>query len=159
MIIVEGIDRVGKTTYCKELSKFLNIPILTLPRPGEDGLKCSDKFIMGLYQVEVVVEFAILGFNFIIDRSYPSELVYSKVANRETFPEKYYALDRKLMPFASIIYLAPNYTNIYDRWLTAGLDPVNIPLLVEEYKRVLSVLKVKTWTVDPNVGGISEDSV
>lgn len=86
IIIFEGPDRTGKTEMSIELSKRLNIPRFKNSReqkffktdPGYfvKALKYADPyFVSFLKQTQTSV---------IIDRSFPSEFVYSRVFDRET---------------------------------------------------------------------------
>jgi len=86
IIIFEGPDRCGKSNIAQELSKRLDIPYFKNKReskffkadPGYfvKALKYADPyFISYLQQTKASI---------ILDRSFPSEWVYSQAFNRET---------------------------------------------------------------------------
>lgn len=84
-IIVEGPDRVGKTTVVGHISKMLHAPAFKCP---------SEKQIFkegGLHSL--AFDYTLTHFlkqtnyRFVSDRGYPSEYVYSKVFDRETSVE------------------------------------------------------------------------
>ncbi len=66
-IIVEGADQQGKTTLCQHLCKQLGWPIIHFGKPTEDFDFLKDYFTPD---------------NTICDRSFLSEVVYSKINNR-----------------------------------------------------------------------------
>jgi len=78
-IIIDGVDKVGKTTVCKLLSKKLQIPVIKLEGMQKFFDKCpeevSEVFSNTVHQFESV--------SFILDRGFPSSLVYSKYFNRK----------------------------------------------------------------------------
>lgn len=81
-IIVEGPDRVGKTTIVKHLSQWMYLPAFKAP---------SEKIIFKeggrqslVFDYTLTHFLAQTGHRFISDRSYPSECVYSKVFERDT---------------------------------------------------------------------------
>lgn len=69
MIILEGIDKTGKTTLANYLSKELGFPIIKFsePKKGEDPYYEYCKFL------------ANTDLNCILDRYYLSELVYGRI--------------------------------------------------------------------------------
>lgn len=77
-LILEGSDKVGKTTVCNLLSKKLKLPIIKMKdmpklfhsRPEE----ASEIFN------KTIVQFK--DFSFICDRGYPSSIVYNKYFKR-----------------------------------------------------------------------------
>jgi len=74
IIIVEGIDGSGKTTFCKFLSKKLKVPIII-----------NEKFAVGLgrHEIKVLAQAETLipftkTFDFILDRGILTNIVYGK---------------------------------------------------------------------------------
>ena len=84
IILLEGADKTGKTTLGKELSARLGIPYFKYT--NEHNYWREGKFKEALeydqtYLLELLKQ---TGHSMIIDRSWPSEYVYSKIFNRET---------------------------------------------------------------------------
>ena len=83
IIIFEGHDKAGKSTIAKTLSTQLDYPIFNDPRR---------KQIINHHDTTAAVQAGLLLANFmyctkpniILDRFYPSEIVYSKVLGRKT---------------------------------------------------------------------------
>lgn len=81
-LIVIGPDRVGKTTVCNRLSSLSGLPVFKFPSEKEifkNGGSDSLIFDWGLTQFLKQSEY-----NFISDRGYPCEYVYSQVFGRKT---------------------------------------------------------------------------
>ena len=100
VIIVEGIDRVGKTTLCEKLSKEIGYSIFKKDRTEvpnlfrKDGTnipiriqKNSSAFI-NYGNAAAIVELINRGYidNIIIDRFHWTEAVYSKIDRRDPLP-------------------------------------------------------------------------
>lgn len=74
IIIVEGIDRVGKTTLCNRLSEELNIPIHKYKGIVKyDKMKNKEETDKTLGLIQLLKE---TGSSIIFDRSYMSDYVY-----------------------------------------------------------------------------------
>jgi thymidylate kinase len=119
VIIIEGIDMVGKTSIIRELSKTLNIPAYKEIREE----KWYDHNIDLLYAEEARIQMLEqIGFSIIFDRSYPSEWAYAHAYERKTIPERILELDKRYATLGTkIIYLykSPEYfqqdkTNLID---------------------------------------------
>lgn len=91
IIIIEGIDRVGKTTLANMLSKELDIPIFKKDRIDGNKAKTEDSVLVnygnGLGMVDI---FNWSGFkqDVIIDRFHWTEAVYGQ-ADRGSLDSKY----------------------------------------------------------------------
>ena len=103
IIIVEGIDMVGKTTIINALSKKLHIPSYKEIREE----KWYDHNIDLLYAEEARIQMLEqLGFSVIFDRSYPSEFAYANAYGRRTIPDKIFELDNRYATLGTkVIYL------------------------------------------------------
>lgn len=110
IIIVEGIDRVGKTTLCNKLSKELNIPIYkhsqkVMDYSMMDNLNETDKMLQLLDICEIT------SANIIFDRFHFSDYVYG-ILERGYYAkialENLRILDEKLFEMnAVIVYVHP----------------------------------------------------
>lgn len=108
IIIVEGIDRVGKTTLCEKLSKAFDLEIYNRPSDGFDfsKLKCGDVYreeYKLLQDIEDKREKP-----YIFDRFNMSEYIfgayfrhYDMITNRR----EYYIIDSKLTELKAILIL------------------------------------------------------
>lgn len=92
VIIIEGLDRTGKTTLANELSKRFNIPIYK-----KDREKCGDSFVddelinLGdsIATVKLFNSELFKGRHVILDRFHWSEYVFNMVDRRAHLQEKY----------------------------------------------------------------------
>ncbi len=101
IIIIEGIDRVGKTTLAKKLSEKYNIPIFKQERIGGNEIQLnmgcrnngrmmkSSNILMNYIRACTLVDFwnwSGYNENIIVDRFHWTEAVYSLVDRNSTEP-------------------------------------------------------------------------
>lgn len=79
-IIIDGADKLGKTTVVNMLSRKLNLPIIKMPNSKEYIKKGTIEEMSRLFN-ETIVQFA--EFSFIMDRGFTSSIVYSKLEDRK----------------------------------------------------------------------------
>lgn len=119
IIIVEGIDRVGKTTLCKKLSKKFNIQIFK-------NEKFLGKYIGADTEIELINEIInfvkTLNVNVIFDRLHLSEYVYGKM-ERDYENETVFDLENKMIKsFDDLFLILVVPTNIDKSSLEHGKD-------------------------------------
>ena len=134
IVIVEGNNRVGKSTYCKQLSEYLKIPVLRIRRPANRIEAMRDPFT--LYDI-------IKAFNlqsFILDRFYPSEYVYHDEHSFTDFDE----IEELYKNIATIIYLKAPKEVILKRWAEKNQDVLNYDYdkLIDRFEYVLTNTKL-----------------
>lgn len=103
-IIIEGVDGCGKTTTAELLSKKLKIPIIKMPNMKEYFEKGTTEQYSRLFN-ETVVQFS--DTSFILDRGFPSSLVYSQVYNRPVDISYIDQLEKKLKAKVVILTALP----------------------------------------------------
>ena len=165
IIIVEGIDRVGKTTLCNKLSKELSIPIykhnneqFSYSRMDNDNE--TDKML------QLIDLYSILDGDLIFDRFHISDLVYGTMLrnyNMQSAGINYKLIDDRLSNLcfgqeAILILVKP--TNIeksshehgadlveYDRLMQTAFDTSSIEMkYICDYNSIdLAVEKLKTY--------------
>lgn len=86
VIILDGADRCGKTTISTELSKRLGIPRFKNDRESMFFENDPDYFVHALKYGDPYFASYLRqsGASIILDRSFPSEWVYSRAFNRQT---------------------------------------------------------------------------
>jgi thymidylate kinase len=86
IIILEGPDCCGKTNIAHELSRIFEIPYFKNTNEWEYFEKDDSYFLNALKYSEPFNTsfFKQTGTSVILDRSYPSEFVYSRLFNRDT---------------------------------------------------------------------------
>mgnify|MGYP002869187418 CR=1 FL=1 len=95
VIIIEGIDRVGKSTLAEKLSEQFNIPIFKQTRLGgnnEDGNNSDEYTILNYGRALGLVDFwnsESFNDNIIVDRFHWTEAVYSLCDRNNLEPMKY----------------------------------------------------------------------
>lgn len=120
VIIVEGIDRIGKTTLCKELSEKLNIPIYKEDKAWErtqEGNRRSQMSLLNLCRVT--------NCNVIFDRLFTSEYIYGMIdrkndeaKSRDIFWESL----AECLKIKNVVYIGMNPTNIEKSSSEHGAD-------------------------------------
>lgn len=102
IIILEGIDNVGKTAIGKELSKRISIPYF---KNNQENDKNYDSAVAQKYTAEFTTQiFEQTNLSVIMDRFWISEFAYSKAFNRQTF-NNFEELDKRLSELNSIIII------------------------------------------------------
>lgn len=118
IVILEGIDRVGKTTIAEELRDKLGFKIFKKERTEPKGVtmyssNSSEEIINYGNALGIVDIFNWDGFdnNIVVDRFHWTEAIYSKVDRKQFFPELYmkYVEDKMLEKKEKylIIYVRP----------------------------------------------------
>ena len=117
IIIIEGIDRVGKTTLAQKLSGEFGIPILKQERIGGNEQSTDDSALINYGRAVGLIDFWNWeGFNqnIIVDRFHWTEAVYSLVDRKNTRPMQY-------LPFVEA-YMQKQI----DKYLIIQVMPVDI---------------------------------
>jgi len=135
IIIIDGPEKVGKTTISRELSKRINIPYFKRSISGftEKSLfldKFSFKEATKYDQTYIIDFLKQTNYSIIFDRCYPSEWVYSKVFGRER--------DEKILSLIDQEYsLLNTYILIFLRKIYKYNDDIikieKLPLIHKEY--------------------------
>ena len=79
-ILIDGADKLGKTTVIELLSRKLDLPVIKMPNAAEWIKDGSIEKVSEFYN-ETLIQFK--DFDFIMDRGFPSSIVYSKVFERQ----------------------------------------------------------------------------
>lgn len=155
VLILEGVDLSGKSTLFDALIKeFPGIGLKITDRPINDS-KVERSKIKGYYS-------SVLGFinvnyqskNFILDRFFPSEIVYSKVKRGyEGFKDKELRnLERVIKPRNHLlIYCDPGVDTLVERYKSRGDEYINTTDLVElcnRYEEFLSGTSLRYTRLD-----------
>ena len=81
IIIVEGIDRVGKTTLVNKLSEILDIPVIKQTRIGGNRTSAEDIVSVNYGRAAGLIDFwnhKVFTTDIILDRFFWTEAVYNK---------------------------------------------------------------------------------
>ena len=144
IVVVEGIDRVGKTTLVK---KLVNAGFIDM----KDEFILKHKFFENFsdYSLGKCDSFVAIakklndeGKNVVIDRLHITEMVYGKSLRHETRIEGCFALDMELANMGAILcYIRPTSIRISNE--LAGVDQTERNELFEHYVNMSSMRKVK----------------
>ena len=142
VILFDGPDKVGKTEMVKELSKRLNVPSFKNESEWKAFSDDHDYFVNALrYGDPYFYNFLkSTGTSVILDRSYPSEWVYSKVYGRKTDQEALRHIDSLAASFGVKIIVP--YRTSYD-----GLHDDMHDIDSEQMKKISDVyIEFIEWT-------------
>lgn len=111
VIIVEGIDRIGKTTFCRTLSKKTGIPIFKENNFFNTGYSTGDELRETLIEKmsSIINIIETINCDIILDRFHLSEIVYGTVErNTHMYEWALWELDKKLSDIGAILcYMNP----------------------------------------------------
>lgn len=112
IVIVEGIDRVGKTTFIDKMCNERKMIRLKDRNVCSESYADSDFSSFSLGKLDTSVSFleqlTEQGFDVIVDRLHLTELVYGKTKNRDVCQSKIYELDKILSTQECIlVYVQP----------------------------------------------------
>lgn len=116
LIILEGLSRTGKSTISKFLSEKYGFRNISLKEKMPHYVKNLPDFYHGMHTLfnEIYREFP--NETFILDRSFISELVYSKFFNRPTYQNQSSVISDLLFDNNFVlIYLSNNYSSYIER--------------------------------------------
>lgn len=118
VVIYDGPDMCGKTEQARELSRILEIPYFKNTGEWEAFEKSPEYFANAMkYGDDYFYRFLRdTGVSCVLDRSYPSEWVYSKVYGRKTFDDALSYVDKLASSFGVkiIIPYRETYAGIKD---------------------------------------------
>jgi thymidylate kinase len=139
VILLEGVSCSGKSTIGKELSRRTGIPYIQGPRSFEAGWKLDDPQIN--YTAKKLSEFAVSfakDIDYILDRCWISNIVYSRVYNRTP-----------ITPFFEQLAELSKSSNLIVIYVTANNE--SLALRIQEkavddsvYKSMLKTLQTTT---------------
>jgi len=147
-----GVTKSGKSTLINKLSKKLKIPSYDgrIPKelkPFQRELVMSD--MRCIYDLE-----SRLGFDLILNRSWISEVVYSKVLNRAEMPDHYVKkYDLLWSKFSIVIYCYADFKLIEKRLFEKNdLRDIKLikylPQLHAEYLKFFETSKIEVVKID-----------
>lgn len=160
IIVVEGIDRVGKTTLCNKLSKELNIPIYkhdikVCDYDKMDNINETDKMLQLLDMVDL------LDGDIIFDRLHFSESAYGIVERHYDVTAAYdnfKLIDDRLSKLnALLVFVHP--TDVYRSSKEHGLDLTQHLSYMEDCltKSNLTIIGCTYLTIDDAVKEICNE--
>ena len=145
IIIFDGVDRCGKTEIALALSNELRIPYFKnhLEKKYWDS---TNGFANALkYDQPYFLQFLEqTGYSVIIDRSYPSEYVYSQIYNRQTDFSLITEIDRRFAKLDTFIVVPyrDDYSNV--RKTDELISEDKFDLIHEKYKEFCQFTRCKT---------------
>jgi len=150
VLIFEGADGCGKTNISQSLSQLIGVPYFKNkdewrffendPTYFVNALTYGDPYFLSYLEQT--------GASVILDRSYPSEWVYSRVFNRETnhsalemIDKRYAALGTKL-----IIPYRTDYSKVIDQF--GAVTPEKLREIDQEYRKFAEWTKCDKFFVN-----------
>lgn len=112
IIVLEGIDGVGKSTLAAALSQRTGIPVYTCPRTPMEGQSVAESQAEDRAAIGMALT---LGADVIMDRSFPSEWVYGRVHEREFDDVLTLELDQSVARAGGIGVLL-GFSDLADAW-------------------------------------------
>lgn len=108
IVIVEGIDRVGKTTFCEKAASLLNAPVFKQTTFHDDGSHPGPTAMVE--QVHALTKLLLcINSNIVVDRFHLTEAVYGKIDRGYDCLQEMKAIDSMLSRRKDIVlaYVEP----------------------------------------------------
>lgn len=135
-LLLDGSDRLGKTTVVNLLSRMTQLPIIKMPNMSAYIKGDNPEEFSKLFN-EVIVQFA--ETSFILDRGFTSSLVYSKVFNRP-FDLSYINNIEQILKPKVFIFTGRVFHSPSPRFLRLGNDEIFKDNLLTEIDREFTFL-------------------
>lgn len=166
LVIVEGVDLAGKSTFLENLSKKVNAGFIVKntmkPRSNANG---------GLHHWEELqklkhhyMQISLIGATFpstmpiYLDRFYPSQIVYSILRGHDDFTDNYYCkFEEMIQDIACLIMIYEDEDVLTQRFAVRGDEHVTLDqilLLKKRYDEFFvrcTLPKIKLKSTDPDI--------
>lgn len=153
IILLEGIDRTGKSFLGKIFRSIFDIPYYHGERPpaNKEELKTRS---FGVAKIEMLQMYDVLkqtGVSIVIDRWHLSELVYGKVYGREIDENFIWDIDEKFANLgAVVVYVSMPLEVLKSRWDKERLVEFGeAKSIIEEYEKALKKSRCKIVHYNP----------
>lgn len=152
VIIMEGTDRTGKTNIAKALSECLEIPIFKAQVQKKFFMGDRSQFLPFLQYGETTLADFLeqTGTSVILDRNWPSEIVYSEYFNRPTNATITTQLDEAYARMGALIVVCTRlsgYAGFVDED-DLSIKEEQITAIDRLYKKRISQVKTRTMFLD-----------
>jgi len=158
IIIISGIDKVGKTTLAKKISKKLNFRYIKFEPPKKmspsDPLSWAKEVLVFhesiLIFLEKCKESGCKFDDIIIDRFYPDEVVYSSIFRGIELFKLYKKIDARFAKLGLLwLYVIPKKLNtIKDRWINERYEVEKVPSILHKYLEFLRYTEMDFSMID-----------
>ena len=117
LIILEGLSRTGKSTISEDLQKRFGFRSISIKNKMPEFIQNYHEFYHGIHVLANEMFKAFPDETFILDRSFLSELVYSKFFNRETLATQDDTITNLLLDNNFVLVY---FSNCYGRYIERG---------------------------------------
>lgn len=156
IIILEGIDKSGKTSVIQDLEKDVLVNSIVWKvhnKPKTGNRRDQDKIWTAYSELFHQALATHKKINVVFDRSYPSELVYSQVKRRyDAFYDlRWWELDKSLKDDVVLIYCYAPEEELKKRFFLTGekhLTESEFPKILGRYDWFLQRTKLPTLKLD-----------
>lgn len=147
-IVIEGVDKTGKSTLARFLSEKTGMPIKKFSAPAD-----------GADPTLAYIEFLVSGEPSIIDRCWLSEMAYGPVMRGKSWigPNQQRIVEKVAeLRGVGAVYCTDTVGNIAERFEADGEDflpSVSIPSVLEGFKNAMatSILPWRTYRIGDNM--------
>jgi len=117
LIILEGLSRTGKSTISENLQSQFDFRSISIKNKMPECIKNYHEFYHGIHVLANEMFKAFPEETFILDRSFLSELVYSKFFGRETLSTQDDTITNLLLDNKFVLVY---FSNTYERYIERG---------------------------------------
>lgn len=149
--ILEGVDRVGKTTFSKFLEERYGAQRLDLMRPFKEGWNKSEQERLRSFSFGTAAMLAAtapyLSCDVVVDRLFHSGVVYGDLFGGANLPLD--EIEDAFKEKAVLLYCFCDKKLLSRRWNDSGYDNVDdIERISSKYEEILSTTKLPFWRID-----------
>lgn len=171
IVIVEGSDLSGKTTFIEKLSKSLNngyvVKNTYKPRKPEDSKKIQEQYNHIITMLRKSAKIDLNDRVIILDRFYPSQVVYSYLRGTDEKNGRFYKrIEERMQNIESAevfyIWITAPMTHLLDRYDKRGedyLSKADLKKINERYEVFYHNCKLKKQVIINPDGASIEEAV
>jgi thymidylate kinase len=161
IIILEGCDKVGKSEIARAISKKYGIPYIKNTSEWSAGLRNPDYFVNTLRYAEpyFLSYLKQSGASVVLDRSYPSEWVYSEAFGRTTDHDALKFVDEEYSKLGAQIIVChrSSYEGIKDDLFPDDIEEIKLSELDGLYTKFSSQTRCKTLRLNVDDENLSRE--
>jgi hypothetical protein len=152
LLIFEGPDMSGKTNISQEFCRRTTFQYFK-NRSERDSFGADPDYFRNCLKYGVPYQLSLLEqvtCDIVFDRHYPTEWVYSRAFERETYSDVLDHVDQRFADLnaAIVICRRDNYVGVYDDTFPEKIDPLRLEQLNDLYRQFMAWTRCDVYVLD-----------